>query len=167
MRTIDSKLKKEKIMKTKNKDYMIYWFTGQPSAGKTTLAAMLFKFLSSPKKIHIDGDDLRNVFDNKDYSEEGRRKNIERAQDIALFLNSQRYDVVVSLVSPYKDQREQLKTKTNVTEIYLHTTDDRGKNDYHVENYQPPSEIFIDMDTTKLSPNEAFEKLLMKIFPID
>jgi adenylylsulfate kinase-like enzyme len=154
-------------MKTKNKDYMIYWFTGQPSAGKTTLAAMLFKFLSSPKKIHIDGDDLRNVFDNKDYSEEGRRKNIERAQDIALFLNSQRYDVVVSLVSPYKDQREQLKTKTNVTEIYLHTTDDRGKNDYHVENYQPPSEIFIDMDTTKLSPNEAFEKLLMKIFPID
>ena len=79
---------------------MIYWFTGQPAAGKTTLAKLLEKTTSNV--IHIDGDDIRDIFNNKDYSENGRRTNIQKAQDIALFLNSKGFDVIVSLVSPYK-----------------------------------------------------------------
>ena len=68
---------------------MIYWFTGQPGAGKTTLAKELVKYLQSNQKgiHHIDGDDLRDIFKNKDYSEAGRRKNIELAQNIAKFLS--------------------------------------------------------------------------------
>ena len=54
---------------------MIYWFTGQPGAGKTTLALELIKHLSNP--IHIDGDNLRDILKNYDYTDSGRKNNIE------------------------------------------------------------------------------------------
>ena len=96
---------------------MIYWFTGQPGAGKTTLARQLKDYLFPNNTIIVDGDDIRDIFQNKDYSETGRRKNIEKAQDISLFLNSKGFDVIVSLVSPYKDQRDEFKNKHNVLEL--------------------------------------------------
>ena len=46
---------------------MIYWFTGQPSSGKTTLGHKLYKFLQTEKRnwrksvFHLDGDDLRKI----------------------------------------------------------------------------------------------------------
>ena len=58
---------------------MVYWFTGQPGHGKTVLSKMLIEYLEDNKEkqvIHIDGDDLREIFQNKDYSKEGRIKNI-------------------------------------------------------------------------------------------
>jgi len=58
-------------------DNKIIWLTGQPGAGKTVLATELKQHLDNV--FHIDGDDLRAIFDNKDYSEVGRRKNIELA----------------------------------------------------------------------------------------
>jgi adenylylsulfate kinase len=57
----------------------MYWLTGQPGAGKTTLATWLEAHFAG-KGVVIDGDDIRAIFDNKDYSEAGRRKNIELAQ---------------------------------------------------------------------------------------
>jgi adenylylsulfate kinase-like enzyme len=137
---------------------MIVWLTGQPGSGKTTIALELMKTLSST--IHIDGDDLRDIFVNKDYSEAGRRRNIERAQDIALFLHSKGYTVLVSLVSPYKDQRDAFKKLADVTEVYVHTSDIRGRENFHVSNYEPPTENFIDIDTTIETVEESSNKLL-------
>lgn len=140
---------------------MIYWFTGQPGAGKTTLAKHLISYLKNTEKvIHIDGDDLRVIFDNKDYSEAGRRRNIERAQDIALFMNRTGYDVVVSLVSPYKDQRDEFKKISDCLEFYVHTEDIRGRESFHVNNYEPPTENFIDINTTNKDERESFIELL-------
>jgi adenylylsulfate kinase len=143
---------------------MIYWLTGQPGAGKTTLSNYFYKHFPPESVIRIDGDDLRDIFDNKDYSEFGRRKNIERAQDIALFMSNKGFNVIVSLVSPYKDQRDLFKNKTNVIEIYVHTSKDRGRNDFHVLNYEPPTENFIDLDTTHMSETESYYELLNKIY---
>lgn len=143
---------------------MIYWFTGQPAAGKTTLAKHLLSYLSNTEKvIHIDGDDLRDIFKNKDYSETGRRRNIERAQDIARFMNEKGYSVVVSLVSPYKDQRDNFKDGNNVIEIYVHTTEIRGRENFHVSDYEPPTENFIDIDTTNKGEDESFIDLIKLI----
>lgn len=136
---------------------MIYYFTGQPGSGKTTIGKMLYDSLEQPK-MQIDGDDLRNIFNNKDYSEKGRRENIKRAQDIALFLHNKDYKVVVTLISPYKDQRDYLKNIANAIEIYLHTFEDRGKNDFHVQNYEPPTENFIDLETNS-DIKTSFNKL--------
>jgi adenylylsulfate kinase len=142
---------------------MIYWFTGQPGAGKTTIALELMKTLSPTWMVHIDGDDLRDIFQNKDYSETGRRRNIERAQDIALFLNMKGYTVLVSMVSPYKDQRDTFKKLADVTEVYVHTNEIRGRESFHVSNYEPPTENFIDIDTTMETVEESINKLLNNI----
>ena len=139
---------------------MIYWLTGQPGAGKTTIANYILNQLPSGSFIHIDGDDLRDIFDNKDYSENGRRKNIERAQDIAIFMDNKGFDVIVSLVSPYKDQRDDFKIKNNVVEVFVHTTEDRGRNQYHVINYEPPTENFIDVDTTNKTVEDSVIHIL-------
>ena len=142
----------------------IYWFTGQPGAGKTTLAKGLMNRLSLVNFIHVDGDDIRDIFQNKDYSENGRRKNIEKAQDISLFLDSKGFDVIVSLVSPYKDQRDEFKNKHNVLEFYVHTEDIRGREDYHVSNYEPPTENFVDVDTTNVIEQITIGQITQKIY---
>ena len=143
---------------------MIYWFTGQPGAGKTTLANKLVRYFTNNYTFvhHIDGDDLREAFNNKDYSEWGRRTNVERAQDIALYLNT-KSNVVVSLVSPFKDQRDSFKGKVGVIEIYVHTTEIRGREEYYVSDYQAPTHNFIDVDTTNKTPEESFLEIISKI----
>ena len=81
----------------------IYWFTGQPGAGKTVLGKMLVNELKDKKinVFHIDGDDLRELTVNKDYSINGRIANIRNAQMIAEYLYNNNFTVVVSLLSPY------------------------------------------------------------------
>lgn len=143
---------------------MIYWLTGQPGVGKTTMASWIMA--SYPlNSMSVDGDDLRDIFQNKDYSEEGRRKNVERAQIIAKYLHRKDKVVVVSLVSPFKDQREKFKEEMgeNIIEIYVHTTDERGREGYHVLDYEPPTENFIDCDTTNSTEYNTFLTLSRKL----
>ena len=67
---------------------MIYWFVGQPGSGKTILANLL-KDNIFPHAFRIDGDEMRELFANKDYTEKGRRTNIDAAQKIAHYLHNQ------------------------------------------------------------------------------
>lgn len=142
---------------------MIIWLTGQPGSGKTTLAKEIM--VSGPlcQWFHIDGDDIRELFDNKDYSEQGRRKNIELAQQLAQYLNSRGKKVVVSLVSPYKDQRDKFKEKmgNKLIEVYVHTTEVRGRENYFVKEYVQPTENFIDIDTTNI-PVDVCTNLILE-----
>jgi adenylylsulfate kinase len=146
---------------------MIYWFTGQPGHGKTVLAKMLKEYIeyNNPHKklFHIDGDDLREILVNKDYSKQGRENNIRTAQNIALYLDNKGYDVVVSLVAPYRELREEFKSRTNTIEIYVHTTEERGREQFHVQDYEAPTENFIDIDTTDDAPNSSLVYLLNKL----
>ena len=142
---------------------MIYYLIGQPHAGKTTLSKLLKQHLYPQNIIQIDGDEIRDIFQNKDYSEQGRRKNIQRAQDIAKFLNAKVFDVIVSLVSPYKDLRDELKLSSNVIEVYIHTTDVRGRENFHVENYEKPTENYISIDTSSVSEFTSLGELINKI----
>lgn len=144
---------------------MIYWFTGQPGSGKTTLAKKLQIWLQTDKAnwrksvFHIDGDQLRELFPNTDYSKEGREKNIQKAIDIAKYLDNCGNDVVVSLVSPYKEMRETLKSDSKVQEIYCHTKQQRGRESFFALDYEPPTEFYVDLDTSDTSDN-TFKKLL-------
>jgi adenylylsulfate kinase-like enzyme len=70
---------------------------------------------------------LRRIINNKDYSEQGRRTNIYQAIAIAKYLEDSDCDVIVSLVSPYKDLRDELKVSSDVIEIYVHTKNIRGR----------------------------------------
>jgi adenylylsulfate kinase len=139
---------------------MIIWLTGQPGSGKTTICKRIL--WDKPGVFHIDGDDLRDLFDNKDYSENGRRKNVELAQQIAEYLYKKGKDVVVSLVSPYKDQRDKFKEKIgdNLYEVYLYTSEIRGREDYFVNEYEPPTEKYLRLDTTNDSVEESVNKVI-------
>jgi adenylylsulfate kinase len=112
--------------------------------------------------FHIDGDDLRDLFENKDYSEVGRRKNIELAQQISEYLHNKGKHLFVSLVSPYKDQRDKFKSKmgNNLIEVYVHTSEIRGRESFFVQDYEPPTENYIDIDTTNISINDSANIIL-------
>ena len=143
---------------------MIYWFTGQPGSGKTVLANLLKeKYL--PHAYRIDGDEMRELFKNKDYSMKGRIANIDAAQKIAHYLHNQGKDVIVSLVSPYLDQREEFKDimEWQLQEIFVHyniAEIRRGREEYHVMDFQKPIFDYLDINTTFDSPKESFKKIL-------
>ena len=148
---------------------MVYWFTGQPGQGKTTLGKKLHSFLKTEKRnwrrdvFHLDGDDLRELTVNKDYTEKGRIQNIRNAQMITEYLHNNGCDVVVSFVSPYKWLREEFKEKIGYSEIhefYVHTTEKRERDKYKTKDYEPPEVHFIDVDTTKDSPDISFSKII-------
>jgi adenylylsulfate kinase len=144
----------------------VYWFTGQPSHGKTVLAKLLKEELQKYDRVfHIDGDDLRALTLNKDFSEQGRIDNVKGAQKIAHYLHNEDYTVVVSLIAPYRWQREELKTMlgANLVELYVHTTSPRERDNFSVFNYEAPLENFIDVDTTDDTPEESIAKILKLI----
>ena len=148
---------------------MIYWFTGQPAHGKTVLGKKLHQLLESNSTkpvFHVDGDDLRAITVNKDYSEQGRINNIRTAQNIAHYLHNNGCDVVVSLVAPYRRLREEFKDRLgdNIQEIYVHTTEPRERDHFKVEDYEPPIHNFIDIDTTLDDPDASFLKLKIRLW---
>tara|TARA_R110000796_G_scaffold141934_1_gene258348 strand:- start:5502 stop:5945 length:444 start_codon:yes stop_codon:yes gene_type:complete len=147
---------------------MIYWFTGQPAHGKTILAKKLSYWLTENKHtlpFMIDGDDMRELFSNKDYSIKGRVENVGTAQRIAHYLHNQGKDVIVALVSPYIDQREDFKALLgdNIKEIYVHTLESRERDHFKAISYIPPQDTFIDIDTTNDSPEESLKKIINEI----
>tara|TARA_Y100001970_G_scaffold294314_1_gene450390 strand:+ start:8942 stop:9406 length:465 start_codon:yes stop_codon:yes gene_type:complete len=147
-----------------NVENKVIWLTGQPGSGKTTLALSLEKKIkskdSSTKIMIIDGDDLRDITINKDYSKKGREKNITTAQKIAHFLFNKNFIVIVSLVAPYKELREKFKSIAPVLEVYLHTTEIRGREKFFAEDYEPPVKNFINMDTTEKTIEECVNEIL-------
>ena len=142
---------------------MIIWFTGQPGAGKTTLA---LKFIEEKKRenpdllvVHIDGDNLRSITQNFDYSLEGRKKNIDNVHTIARFMDYQGALVVISVVAPLRIMRNALKETNKMTEVYVHTSNIRGREQNFAKNYEPPENDFIDIDTTDDSVEESVSKI--------
>ena len=144
------------------KEPKIVWFTGQPGAGKTTLAKETIKYLlkCGISSILIDGDDLREITENLDFSENGRIKNIKLAQKLSEMIIRQGFYVVVSLVSPYREVREELKKRSKVLEVFVHTTEIRGKEKYFCNDYQPPVDNFIKIDTTNKSVQSCIDQLI-------
>lgn len=130
---------------------MIIVLFGQPHSGKSTLAKEILT------DHYVDGDDLRKIFANKDYSREGRLKNLNRASDIAVYLSSKGYGVVLSLVYPYKEARDYLNSLTSdIVWIYLTYEGERGREKYHVKDFEiPTQEDILHLDTSILSVKEC------------
>jgi len=93
---------------------MIIWLTGNTQAGKTTLA----RHLKTDDAIILDGDELRTVW-KLGLSQEDRYEQNLRAARLAKILEKQGFVVIVALICPYEDLREQVKDITNCKFIYL------------------------------------------------
>ena len=129
---------------------MIVWFYGQPGAGKTTLANALNLRING---IQVDGDDVRNVFNNKDYSKEGRIKNLTLINNIVRFLDHKNFDVIVSVVSPYQEIRDQM-LDLDIKYFYVYTSEVRGKEQFFVEDLEI-GENDVMLDTTNKTIDEV------------
>ena len=114
---------------------MVYLLYGQPASGKTTLGKLLAEHLEI--QFVIDGDEFREMFANKNYAEHGRIENIKNANAVATYLNKKRKNVIMCLVNPYADLREELKNNNQdkVIEILLKSNRNLRK-DYHVEDFE-------------------------------
>ena len=128
---------------------MIIWFYGQPGAGKTTLAKALLEKIDA---VHIDGDDVRTVFNNQDYSKEGRIKNLTLINNIVRFLDHKGFNVIVSVVAPYQEVRDQL-LDLNIKYYYVTTSEIRGRENYFAKDLEVGKNDII-LDTTNKTVNE-------------
>lgn len=140
---------------------MILVLFGQPHSGKSTLANELIQLEIFNYAVNVDGDELRKLFVNKDYSMEGRIKNLNRASDIAVFLDSIGTNVILSLVYPYQEARDYLNSlNKDVHWIYLTYTGERGREKNHVENFEIPEKgTMLELDTSHFTIKECIQSI--------
>jgi adenylylsulfate kinase len=100
------------------------WFTGLPSAGKTTIAQALAARLGSeglPVEV-LDGDVVRTHL-SKDlgFTREDRDENVRRVGFVADLLSRNGVYVMCSLVSPYRAVRDEVRARHGgrFVEVYV------------------------------------------------
>lgn len=88
------------------------WLTGLPSAGKTTLAGALEKrLLAEAHRVEVlDGDVMRaRLTRGLGFTREDRDENIRRIGFVAHLLARNGVVVVVPVISPYRDVRDEIR----------------------------------------------------------
>lgn len=98
----------------KNQKARVIWLTGLSGSGKSTIANALEKKLFSlgTHAYVLDGDNMRLGL-NKDlgFTREDRAENVRRVSEVAHTLYDAGLVVIVALVSPYAQDREQAKAR--------------------------------------------------------
>lgn len=140
---------------------MIIWLFGQPCSGKTTLAHELKDIVKRPHLI--DGDVFREIFKNKIYGREGRIENIRKATIVARYMENCGFNVICSFVTPYKSMRDEIfESCKDLKFIYLDYQGERGRESFHVEDFDIPSdkdENFLHLRTSDLTINDCISKI--------
>lgn len=104
---------------------MVFWFTGLPCSGKTTLALGLVDELRSKgfKVEHLDGDVVRKFYPSLGFTKESRILHIRQMTLLSTILERNDIIVVASFVSPYQESRDFARENCKeFCEIYLSTS---------------------------------------------
>jgi len=142
---------------------MIILLYGQPASGKTTLSNELMRIYDNQDAIQIDGDKWRDITKNKDYSKEGRNRNLKGAFDMALYLEREGYMPILSFVTPYEEYRKYLSDNSNkLMEIYLFYNEniDRGRNDFFAKDFEAPKRNFLSLNTSLFSVEQCVNEII-------
>lgn len=163
----------------KSQKPLLIWFTGLSGSGKSTIADALEKALFT-RGIHtylLDGDNVRKGLNNNlSFSPEDRTENIRRIAEVANLMIDAGLVVLASFVSPYREDRENVKRivgYTNFVEVFVNTPiaecerrDVKGlyakARAGEIENftgvnapYEAPMVPDVEIDTTMVSVDEA------------
>jgi bifunctional enzyme CysN/CysC len=165
----------------------VVWLTGLSGAGKSTIANLLEKRLHAAGRhtYLLDGDNVRHGL-NKDlgFTEEDRVENIRRVAEVARLMVDAGLIVLVSFISPFRAERQmarELLGEGEFIEVFVDTPlaeaerrDVKGlyrkaragelKNFTGVDSpYEPPLDAEIRIDTTRLSAEEAAERIFQAL----
>lgn len=110
---------------------MIIWLIGPSGAGKTTLANKLLR----KGVVHLDGDEIRKVWPVLGYSKKDREINNLMIARLAKMLGDQGFNVIISVITPYEDIREQITEICDPIFIRVdHAGSQRRKDDAEFED---------------------------------
>jgi adenylylsulfate kinase-like enzyme len=148
---------------------MIITLFGQPCSGKTTLARHIQAWLEETGYTSnvIDGDKLRDITENHDYSVAGRDLNHKNAAIVARYLKYENVVdcVIIAMVLPFRNLREEMAGKTNMVSFYLHTSEIREREANKVKNFDVPTPneaIYINTDKSIESCLNTIKSELIK-----
>lgn len=104
---------------------MVIWLIGLSGSGKTTLAEEVVAKarVAGKKVVLIDGDMIRNVFNNDlGHTLEDRKKNADRICALGKFLEEQGVNVVCAILSLFPESQEWNRNNLkNYFEVFIDT----------------------------------------------
>jgi adenylylsulfate kinase len=176
---------REERQKLLNQKGVIVWMTGLSASGKSTIACILEQMLLHKKKqaYRLDGDNIRmGLNKNLGFSAEDRAENIRRIGEVAKLFADSGVIAITSFISPYKKDRDAVRAGTKpgeFIEIYVQVSlaeaekrDPKGlykkaragqlKGFTGIDDpYEAPETPEMVIETEKLKPQEAAEKILV------
>ena len=109
----------------KNKLFSI-WVIGPTASGKTTVAKLIYEKLKKnyPNLVIIDGDEVRDLYDNKlGYDLESRKKNMQRYIKLSKWLQKHNINIIAAINGAIQSDRDVLRKEINsYKEVYLNCT---------------------------------------------
>jgi bifunctional enzyme CysN/CysC len=172
----------------KGQEPAIVWFTGLSGSGKSTVANLIEKRLTSEGRhcYILDGDNVRHGL-NKDlgFTDEARVENIRRVAEVARLMADAGLIVLCSFISPFRNERRlarEVAGDITFKEVYVATPldvvesrDPKGlykrarageiKNFTGVSSpYEAPENPDIVLDGSKQSPAQLADELYEKLF---
>ncbi|HXI22059.1 MAG TPA: adenylyl-sulfate kinase, partial [Gemmatimonadales bacterium] len=168
-------------LETGSGEGMVLWFTGLSGSGKSTIARRIVETLAARGRPveYLDGDAIREVFPATGFTRPERDAHVRRVGWVASRLERHGVVVVASLVSPYRDSRGFVRGLCRrFTEIFISTPfEECARRDVkglyararagEIRNftglddpYEPPESPELEIDTTRLSVEEAVQRVL-------
>jgi bifunctional enzyme CysN/CysC len=160
----------------------VVWLTGLPASGKSTLARALERrlFGNGGSPVLLDGDTLRaGLNSDLGFTAFDRSENIRRLAEVATHLARNGHIAIVAAVSPAREDRAAARRIADhaFREIYVATPaevcESRDPKGHYAKaragslhaytgignDYQPPAEAELTIDTSRRSVAEAIEEI--------
>ncbi|NOT50051.1 MAG: adenylyl-sulfate kinase [Chitinophagaceae bacterium] len=159
----------------------VVFLTGLSGSGKTTIARDVIEKLKKKGQapILLDGDEIRNAIKLTGFDEESRKRHNLNVGYMASLLEGQGKIVIVSLISPYDDIRQQIRGMCKkFIEVYVNTDikvcmerDPKGMYKKALAGeikdftgvsapYYPPQDPEIILDTATMNIKECTTKII-------
>jgi bifunctional enzyme CysN/CysC len=162
----------------------VLWFTGLSGAGKSTIANLVEKKLARMNRhtFLLDGDNVRHGL-NRDlgFTDADRVENIRRVGEVAKLMSDAGLIVITAFISPFRAEREMVRQmlpqgefievfidtplgeaeKRDVKGLYAKARAGKLKNFTGIDSpYEAPQEAELRIDTTRLTPEQAADRIV-------
>jgi adenylylsulfate kinase len=162
----------------------VVFLTGLSGSGKTTIAKTVIENLKKKglAPLLLDGDEIRNAIKLTGFDEESRKRHNLNVGYMAKLLEAQGKVVIVSLISPYDDIRNQIRSMcSKFIEVHVATDikvcmerDPKGMYKKAISGeikdftgisapYYPPQNPELILDTASMSAEECAGKIINQL----